>query len=311
MEFAFAGCENMQLTATEAPNLSGVTNMTGMFFGCRAFNQDLSNWNVSNVTDMREMFYVCTAFNGDISGWDVSNVTDMQSMFYVCTAFNGDISGWDVSNVTDMQTMFYGCSAFNQPLNNWGTKVSNVTYMGWMFDGCTAFNQDLSNWNITSVVHNYYNPSLKGMFNNSGMDCTNYGNTLIGWANNTETPYNITLGASGVKYSSAAQAAHDKLINEKSWTINDAGVDAACGGAVSVTGVSVNPTTATIEAGNTRQLTATVAPTNATNKNLTWSSSDNNIATVSPTGLVTAVAAGNATITVTTLDGGFTAALLP
>lgn len=76
---------------------------------------------------------------------------------------------------------------------------------------------------------------------------------------------------------------------------------------VAVTGVSVSPTSASINVGATTQLTATVAPSNATNKNVTWSSSNSGIASVNASGLVTGVAAGNATITVTTQDGGRTA----
>lgn len=75
---------------------------------------------------------------------------------------------------------------------------------------------------------------------------------------------------------------------------------------VPVTGVSVSPTTATLEEYQTVQLTATVAPADATNKNVSWSTSNSSVATVS-NGLVTAVSAGTANITVTTADGGFTA----
>jgi uncharacterized protein YjdB len=75
---------------------------------------------------------------------------------------------------------------------------------------------------------------------------------------------------------------------------------------VSVTGVSVTPATSSITVGGTAQLTATVAPATATNKTVAWSSGNNLFATVSATGLVTAVGAGTATITVTTLDGNFT-----
>ena len=77
--------------------------------------------------------------------------------------------------------------------------------------------------------------------------------------------------------------------------------------AVAVTGVSVTPTTATVAAGSTESLTATVAPANATDKAVTWSSSDTAVATVSDEGVVTGVAAGSANITVTTHDGSFTA----
>ncbi|MFO7658626.1 MAG: Ig-like domain-containing protein [Bacteroidales bacterium] len=76
---------------------------------------------------------------------------------------------------------------------------------------------------------------------------------------------------------------------------------------IPVTGVSVSPTSATVNMGATTQLTATVAPLNATNKNVSWGSNNTSVATVSSTGLVSGVAAGSATITVTTQDGSKTA----
>lgn len=77
--------------------------------------------------------------------------------------------------------------------------------------------------------------------------------------------------------------------------------------AVVVTGVSLNKTTTALTVGGEETLVATVAPDNATNKAVTWSSSDTSIVTVDENGKVTAVGAGTATITVTTADGGFTA----
>ena len=77
--------------------------------------------------------------------------------------------------------------------------------------------------------------------------------------------------------------------------------------AVSVTGVTVSPSTTSVVAGSTVQLTATVSPSNASNKNVTWSSSNTSVATVNSSGLVTGVSPGSATITVTTADGGYTA----
>lgn len=77
-------------------------------------------------------------------------------------------------------------------------------------------------------------------------------------------------------------------------------------GDIPVTGVTVAPTTGSVTVGEQLTLTATVAPSDATNKAVTWSSSDDTIATVTD-GVVTGVAAGDATITVTTVDGSFTA----
>lgn len=71
---------------------------------------------------------------------------------------------------------------------------------------------------------------------------------------------------------------------------------------VAVESVTLNPTTLTLEKGSTGTLTATVAPQNATNNTVTWSSSNPEVATVA-NGTVTAVSAGTATITVTTADG--------
>jgi len=79
-------------------------------------------------------------------------------------------------------------------------------------------------------------------------------------------------------------------------------------GNVAVTGVSLDKTTHTIYlTGQTATITETVVPNNATNKAVTWTSSDEDIATVSTAGVVTAKSNGTATITVTTKDGNKTA----
>ena len=76
--------------------------------------------------------------------------------------------------------------------------------------------------------------------------------------------------------------------------------------AVPVTGVSLDKETMSLTAGSTGTLVATITPANATNQNLTWTSDNEEVATVSD-GVVTAVAAGTANITVTTAEGSKTA----
>lgn len=75
---------------------------------------------------------------------------------------------------------------------------------------------------------------------------------------------------------------------------------------VHATGVTLDKTSASVKQGKRITLTATVAPADATNKNVTWSSNNESVATVS-NGVVTGVATGNAKITATTVDGGYTA----
>ena len=90
-------------------------------------------------------------------------------------------------------------------------------------------------------------------------------------------------------------------------TIN--GYNSGGGGSetISVTGVTLNKNSTSIEVGESEALSATVAPSNASDTTVSWTSSNTNVATVSSSGRVSAVAEGSAIITVTTSDGGFTA----
>ena len=176
MRGAFNGASNMVYNATDAPDLSRVSDMSNMFAYATSFNGDLSSWDVSKVTDMSDMFFFVTSFNGDLSSWDVSNVTDMSNMlafaydfngnlsswdvlavtdmsgmFEAADSFNGNLSSWNVSNVTDMSSMFALATKFNQPLNSWN--VSSVRDMSGMFDGATKFNQPLNDWNVSKVTN--------------------------------------------------------------------------------------------------------------------------------------------------------------
>ena len=170
MKKAFYDCENMQFAAgIDTPDLSQVTSMSEMFFGCTSFNQPLNSWDVSKVTSMSSMFSYCTSFNQPLNSWDVSKVTDMSAMFCGRTIFNQPLNSWDVSKVTDMSWMFYGCTTFNQPLNNWD--VSKVTDMSWMFHGCTSFNQPLNSWDVSKVT------DMSDMFHG----CTSFNQSLNNW----------------------------------------------------------------------------------------------------------------------------------
>lgn len=113
-------------------DVSGVTDMSFLFFNLYIFEDLKFNGDVSNVKNMKGMFGF-SEFTGDISGWDVSKVQDMSGMFR-WSAFNGDISHWDVSNVRDMSEMFKGVK-FNRDLSKWD--VSSVENIKDMFLGCS------------------------------------------------------------------------------------------------------------------------------------------------------------------------------
>ncbi len=178
MNLAFEDASNMVYNAADVPDLSRVTDMSGMFRGASSFNGDISGWdvsavtnmsytfrgassfnqplnawNVSAVTDMSGMLVLASSFNQPLNAWDVSAVTDMSAMFFSASSFNGDISSWNVSAVTTMYGMFFDASSFNQPLNAWN--VSAVTTMYGMFWDASSFNQPLNAWNVSAVTTMY------------------------------------------------------------------------------------------------------------------------------------------------------------
>jgi surface protein len=160
---AFRGCENLDITATDAPDLTGVTNLKEMFNDARKLTTpNFSNWNTASVRNMEGMFRGATAFNGDVTTWDTANVTGMREMFANAKAFNQAIGVWNTANVTGMDGMFRGAEAFNQPLATNGSiwNTAKVTTMREMFSNARAFNQDLNTWVTSSVAGN----GMEGMF---------------------------------------------------------------------------------------------------------------------------------------------------
>ena len=195
MDSAFSGATDLELNATDTPNLSGVQRMRSMFAGASKLNADLSGWNVSNALSMSRMFSGATSFNGDIGGWDVARTEFMTGMFSGATSFNQDIRSWDVSQVTHMSSMFSGATSFNQDIGSWNVArvnfmtemfndatsfnqnigdwddVSQVTHMISMFAGATSFNQDIGVWNVSNARY------MSGMFNGAA----SFNQDIGGW----------------------------------------------------------------------------------------------------------------------------------
>ncbi|WP_430966772.1 BspA family leucine-rich repeat surface protein [Spongiimicrobium sp. 2-473A-2-J] len=264
MERAFVGCGNLRISATDAPNLSGVTSMHymfawasaindpigqwdtstvtdmgGMFLRAFNFNQDIGNWNVSAVTDMSYMFYNATNFNQDIGNWDVSAVTNMGSMFGAATNFDQNIGNWNVSTVTNMAYMFVRASSFNKDIGSWN--VGAVTDMSSMFYDAARFNQDIGNWDVSAVT------SMYAMFYRASDFDQNIGNWDVSGVTNMLNMFNGTLSISNYdallsgwssrtlqryvyfnagnsKYCNG-EAARNTLINAYAWTVIDDGKD--------------------------------------------------------------------------------------
>lgn len=150
MSRAFYGCHNLNVSATDVPDLSNVTDMSLMFAYCSKLNgpANIGTWNTATVTNMSSLFQGATIFNQPLNTWNTAAVTTMSGMFRA-SGFNQPIGAWNTSSVTSMNVMFYQATAFNQPIGNWNT--ANVAIMGSMFREC-PFNQPIGTWNTASVT---------------------------------------------------------------------------------------------------------------------------------------------------------------
>jgi len=152
MEKAFYGTKNLQINASDTPDLSTCISMNFVFRNSNVGTGSGNwNWDTSNITEMKWAFAFTNNFNKNIDTWNVSKVTDMTNMFRASKAFNQDLKNWNVSNVTTMLTMFGESQVFNGDISTWD--VSNVENMSYMFADALEFNRDISNWNTASLIN--------------------------------------------------------------------------------------------------------------------------------------------------------------
>ncbi|MCE7053620.1 BspA family leucine-rich repeat surface protein [Algoriphagus sp. AGSA1] len=207
MSQAFYETGNLEISATDSPDLSEAFTTIAAFLSAGLTTPDLNSWNVSTIENFEQMFYNAESFNGKIDQWDMSNALNVSHMFYSADIFNQDISRWDMSSVNNISYMFAETDLFNQPIGNWD--FENLQYLNNVFENATSFDQSLANWNISKAI------SMEGIFDGSGMSQENYDATLIGWAAQN-VQWDVVVGAEGLTFC-AGKAARQKLIDEYRW----------------------------------------------------------------------------------------------
>lgn len=149
---SFYGASNLVLSATDALNLTGVTDLNQAFSGCSSLGSQgsMSLWDVSQITNFAFMFKDAITFNLDISSWNTSSGKDFSLMFFNATQFNQPLNTWNLSSALYISGMFSFASSFNQPLDSWSFPL--VQGLAYLFDGATAFNQPLNSWDVSNVT---------------------------------------------------------------------------------------------------------------------------------------------------------------
>ena len=321
----FSGCGKLTNLDLSSFNTSNVPSMAYMFEGCASLtNLDLSGFDTSNVTYMGGMFEGCASLtNLDLSSFDTSKVTDMYGMFYGCNSLtNLDLSSFDTSNVTYMSSMFDGCNCLEvlktPKINNVSIELPLAMYDK---DGNTYTDLPILSESIVlassqqqAVAASY--PVLGIKFDKEDITIKK-GNS----SNLTATVFPDTAFNKAINWSSSDEAvatvdAEGNITTLKIGTADitattvDGGFTAVCKVTVeapNVSGITLDNETLTLKRGETGKLTATVEPTDAADKSVAWSSSDETVATVDAEGNITTLKIGTADITATTVDAGFTA----
>jgi surface protein len=141
----FSGAYNLKITASDALDLTGTTNLYFAFQGCHSLDAvpSMAKWNTGDVINMGGLFQDTSNFNQDINSWNVSKVTSMAQMFSRSRKFDQPLNQWNVAKVGDMQSMFADANSFNQSLESWSVGVA--TSMDHMFDRTTSL-RSLPSW---------------------------------------------------------------------------------------------------------------------------------------------------------------------
>ena len=194
---------------------------------------------------------------------------------------------WTLEEVDGVENGYYVKSYDGKYLS--ATYVSKGSGNNSGYNGTLTIGETLDVWVVNSGIENWQGDGSTLQSSNASTSSKALYLAV--------TPSNNNIDFFTVRSSSDSSVPRTSVLIEPSEIIEP----------VAVTGITVSPTSFEIEAGKSASLTANVIPTDAEDKTVEWTSSDESVATVDANGRVRGVSVGTATITATTNDGGYTA----
>ena len=287
-------------------SVSGNTNYTGGVCGYNFLGGFITScYNTGDVSGNVSGSYV-----GGVCGVNGDRIENCYNTGEVSgnTNYTGGVCGWNIGGT--ITNCYFLSGTANQGVGNGSSSAAKKEHpqfasgeVAWLLNGASkgAWIQDIGNKmpvlkdNLPEGVEksNCKEP-VRVTINKSDQTDDAYGYTTAGSA------LNISLYPYPTGYVFFEDEGYKNLI--KNIGAKEYTSDTIIYAALSVTGISLNKTELSLYVGGEETLTAQVQPDNAYNKNLTWSSSDNTVATVD-SGKVTALKAGTAIITATAADG--------
>lgn len=129
---SFCYTSNFQINASDAPDLSLVTDMKHLFNLSYEFDSPIGHWDVSNVEDFSYVFGQNLLFNHPLTNWNPINATTLSDMFYSAESFNQPLAHWNLPRVTDIDGMFMDAKSITQDYSCWNMPI--VSAPSWTFD---------------------------------------------------------------------------------------------------------------------------------------------------------------------------------
>ncbi len=288
MQMMFRDCESLEKLDLNHFITDRVVSMPEMFAGCSGLTAlQISDFNTSNVMYMNGMFSNCNSLTVlDVSTFCTDDVINMNGMFEGCSSLAAvDVSNFDTAKTFDMSRMFKGCSNLTI-IDVSGFDTSSLQGMNAMFEACTGLQKlDLSSFDLSYVSAEYgIVPVSDRLYEIKAPKNLKSEISLSGEWVRTDTNEAITMLPKGLTESVVLRRTDIAPF-------------------IGVTNITLNETEVTLDSGDSLQLIATIEPSDATDKSIEWSTSNEEVVSVSASGLVKAHKAGTATITVKALGG--------
>lgn len=258
-------------------------------------------------TCYREALGIWYLYNNPQSSIEIFTYSDMPGDFENSAYFGINATWFDFSTFATNLSYYVG-GGYADRKDDWekyGISVESGTLTVTNKNGTRTFYKEKTYQKVTGLTINVTSVSLRpGETSNisatvSPLDA--YNKSVI-WTSSDSSVATVT--ANGV-----VTAVGEGIATIIAKTV-DGNYSAACNVTVSikhVTGITLDTTFLDMTVGHTQQISATVFPSDALNKNVTWTSDNTAVATVSSSGQITAIRKGTAIISVTSADGGYTA----
>lgn len=115
----FSCASNLQISASDTPDLSRVSDMRYMFHACYKFNSPIEHWDVSGVVDMSGILHSAESFNRSINKMDLRSLRKTDDMLYRAYLFDQDLRDLNIGADTDTSGMFCQSNAGNVSLDDY------------------------------------------------------------------------------------------------------------------------------------------------------------------------------------------------